>query len=107
MDKSEENNNKKNMQGFPQVDLNAFADTEKFKVKIESKEQEDPEDARLRRFKDRWLFIATLIAIGIVFVVCICFLLLKQDSRYTGIALNGVIGLAMALAGYYVRGKAY
>lgn len=30
---------------------------------------------------------------------------IKSKSKYTGIALNGVIGLAMALAGYYVRGK--
>jgi hypothetical protein len=75
-------------------------------IKAESKKpSEDPHDAKLRRFKDKWLFIATLIAIAIVFGTCIGFLLLKQDSPYTGIALNGVIGLAMALAGYYVRGK--
>ena len=105
MKDSEEINNKKSTQGLPQVDLAAFANTEKFRLKIESKEHEDPNDAKLRRFKDKWLFIATLIAIGIVFAACIGFLLLKQDSPYTGVALNGVIGLAMALAGYYVRGK--
>ncbi len=71
------------------------------------KPTEDPEDGRLRRFKEKWLFIATLIAIAIVFGVCIGFLALKQDSPYTGIALNGVIGLAMALVGYYVRGKTH
>lgn len=71
-------------------------------IKAESKKPtEDPHDAKLRRFKDQWLFIAT------VFGTCIGFLLLKQDSQYTGIALNGIIGLAMALAGYYVRGKTY
>ena len=74
-------------------------------IKAESKKpSEDPHDAKLRRFKDKWLFIATLIGIAIVFGTCIGFLLLKQDSQYT---LNGVIGLALALAGYYVRGKAY
>ena len=76
-------------------------------VKAQSKTNEHPEDAKLRRFKDKWLFIATLIAIAIVFGTCIGFLLLKQDSPYTGIAMNGVIGLAMALVGYYVRGRAY
>lgn len=70
-------------------------------VKAQSKTNEHPEDARFHRFKDKWLFIATLIAIAIVFGACIGFLLLKQDSPYTGIALNDVIGLAMALAGYY------
>lgn len=107
MKDSGENNNKKSAQGFPQVDLNAFADTEKFDVQIKSRGKEEPEDAHLRRFKDKWLFIATLIAIAIAFVTCIGFLLLKQGSPYAGIALNGVIGLAMALAGYYVRGRAY
>ena len=101
----ENNNNKKSMQDLPQVDLNAFAD--KFDLQIRSRGREEPEDAHLRRFKDRWLFIATLIAITTVFGICISFLLLKQDSPYTGIALNGVIGLTMALAGYYVRGKTY
>lgn len=74
-------------------------------VKAQSKTNEHPDDAKLRRFKDKWLFIATLISIAIVFSTCIAFLLLKQDSPHTGIALNGVIGLTMALAGYYVRGK--
>jgi hypothetical protein len=76
-------------------------------VKAQTKVNEHPDDAKLRRFKEKWLFITTLIAIAIVFAACISFLLLKQDSPYTGIALNGVIGLAMALAGYYVRGKTY
>ena len=35
-------------------------------LKIESKRPaEEPEDAKLRRFKERWLFIATLIALAI------------------------------------------
>ena len=75
-------------------------------VKAESKKpSEDPHDAKLRRFKDKWLFVATLVAIMIVFLTCLGFLTLQQNSPYTGIALNGVIGLGMALAGYYVRGK--
>jgi hypothetical protein len=77
-------------------------------LKFESKApKEDLEDAKLRRFKERWLFIATLIALAIVFGTCISFLVLKPGSPYTGIALNGVIGLTMALAGYYVRGKTH
>lgn len=102
---SDENNSKKSTQEFPQVDLNAFADTEKFDVQIKSRGKEEPQDAHLRRFKDKWLFIATLIAITIVFCICIGVLIFKQDSPSTAIALNGVIGLTLALAGYYVRGK--
>lgn len=74
-------------------------------VHIKSKLKEDPIDAKLRRFKEKWLFIATLIALAIVFFACIAFMVLKPESAYTGIALNGIIGLTMALAGYYVRGK--
>lgn len=73
-------------------------------LKAESKKIEDHEDAKLRRFKKKWLFISTLIALVIVFGICIIFLILKPDSPYMGIALNGVIGLTMALAAYYVRG---
>jgi len=79
-------------------------DFEDYNLSLSSKQKEDPEDARLRRFKDKLLFIVTIIAISIVFCVCITFLILRPDSSYSGIALNGIIGLTMALAGYYVRG---
>lgn len=72
-------------------------------IHIKSKNKEELEDAKLRRFKDKWLFIATIIAIAVVFIVCLSLMILKPDS--SGIALNGIIGLTMALAGYYVRGK--
>jgi len=75
-------------------------------LKAESKKIENHEDAILRRFKEKWLFISTLIALVVAFCTCIGFLL-KPDSPYSGIALNGVIGLTMALAGYYVRGKVH
>ena len=72
-------------------------------VHIKSKNKEEPDDAKLRRFKDKWLFVATLAAIGVVFIACIALMVVK--SNFAGIALNGMIGLTMALAGYYVRGK--
>jgi len=33
-------------------------------VHIKSKNKEEPEDAKLRRFKDKWLFIATIAAMA-------------------------------------------
>lgn len=73
-------------------------------LKFESKQPaEDPQDAKLRRFKEKWLFITTLVALAIVFGVCIFIIVLKPT--HMGIALNGIIGLTMGLAGYYVRGK--
>ncbi len=85
------------------VNLN---DVEKhFDVTITPKKSEDPEDAKIRRFKDKWLFIAMLVAFAIMFMACIYILVFVSNSPYTGTALNGIIGLTMALAGYYVRGK--
>jgi hypothetical protein len=74
-------------------------------VNIKSKQKEDPDDASLRRFKEKWLFITTIVAIAITYFVGFFFLIIKPVSSYSGIALNGIIGLTMALAGYYVRGK--
>jgi hypothetical protein len=87
-------------------DINNLKDfLNQFNFTAEFKNLEAHEDARLRRFKDKWLFIMTLIALGLMFFTCIAFLLLKNDSSYTGTALNGIIGLTIALCGYYVRGK--
>lgn len=74
-------------------------------ITINKNSQEPQEDANLRRFKDKWLFIATLISFAIMFCICIGFLILEPNSSYIGIVLNGIIGLTLALAGYYVRGK--
>lgn len=85
-----------------------LVDVEKhFDLTIAPKKSEEPEDAKLRRFKDKCLFIATLWAFAIMFGLCIIFLSLNPNSPHAGTALNGVIGLTLALAGYYVRGKTH
>lgn len=76
-----------------------------FEVKAQSKAIEHPDDARLRRFKDKWLFIVTIILIIFSFIGWGFFIALRPDSPQLGIVLNGGFGLLMALAGYYVRGK--
>ena len=76
-------------------------------ITINKSPQETQEDAKLRRFKDKSLLIATLIAFAIMYVVCIVIMVLLPNSSYVGTALNGVIGLTLALAGYYVRGKTH
>ncbi len=95
----------KNNKELTQVDLNTFANAQNLRVKIETIEEEQPEDAKLRRWKDKCLFIVTLTSISIVFLICIGLLIFNQNSPYAGIALNAVIALTTALAGYYVRGK--
>ena len=79
------------------TDIN-LTDVEKgFNLSLTPKHVEDPEDAKQRRFKDKWLFIATLIALAIMYLICIYILIIKEASPYTGTALNGVIGLTLAI----------
>lgn len=73
-------------------------------VKAQSKKNENQEDAQLRRFKEKWLFLITVSLIPVIIIFCIGFIIVKPDSSYSGIAMNGSIGLVMALSGYYVRG---
>lgn len=89
------------------TDVNLDDLAKHFNVTIDSKKPEDPKDAELRRFKDRLLFIATMIAFAIMYSVCIFLIVLQPNTSYIGTALNGVIGLTLALAGYYVRGKTH
>ena len=76
-------------------------------ISITKNPQEAHEDAKLRRFKDKCLFLAALVAVAIVFGICICFLTFRPESPHVGTTLNGTIGLAMGLIGYYVRGKTH
>lgn len=75
-------------------------------IRAESKRPlEATEDANLRRFKDKWLFLVTLLLILGAFIGLVSFVMLRPDSPQTGIAINSGMGLVMALSGYYVRGK--
>lgn len=76
-----------------------------FDIFIKSKNRENPEDAKVRRFKDISLFIITMMAIVAAIFVCAFIIIFKSQSSYAGIALNGLVGVTMALSGYYVRGK--
>lgn len=76
-----------------------------FEVKAQSKLIEHPDDAKLRRFKDKWLFLVTVGVIIFSFVGWILFIVLRPDSPQLSIVLNGGFGLVMALAGYYIGGR--
>lgn len=76
-----------------------------FSVTLSKSPQEKSEDAKLRRFKEKWLFVTTLFVILVTFGACLAFVFLRENSQHTGAALNGMIGIAFALAGYFVRGK--
>lgn len=76
-----------------------------FHVAIMSKNPEDPEDAKHRRFKDKWLFISTLIALAIIYSISIFILIWRDNSVLWNVTLNGIIGITLMLSGYYVRGK--
>ncbi|MCE3239110.1 MAG: hypothetical protein K0R24_2091 [Gammaproteobacteria bacterium] len=55
-------------------------------VSITKSPQEKMEDAKLRRFKERWLFITTMFVVIGMFVVCgaFVFLTFRTNSEYTG-----------------------
>ncbi|MGC1181379.1 hypothetical protein [Legionella sp.] len=90
---------------FPKAALDAFAETKNLRIKIESIHDEQQDDALLRRFKDKWLFLVTLFLILGAFIGLVSFVVFRPDSPQAGIAINSGMGLVMALAGYYVRGK--
>ncbi len=87
-----------------QLDLNSLTQSGKYKVKIESVDEENEDDAFLRRKKDWYLFITMIVTLLLVFGVCTA-LVFSSTSGLSTTALNGMIGLAFALAGYYVGGK--
>lgn len=94
-----------NNNSFPKAALDAFAETGNLRIKIESILDEHQDDALLRRFKDKWLFLVTLFLILGAFIGLVLFIAFHSDSPQVGIAMSSGMGLVMALAGYYVRGK--
>ncbi|MBA2710470.1 MAG: hypothetical protein H0U57_07765 [Tatlockia sp.] len=90
---------------FPKATLDAFAEKGNLRIKIESIHDEHEDDALLRRFKDKWLFLVTLFLIIAAFTGLVFFIALRPNSPQIGIAMSSGMGLVMALAGYYVRGK--
>ena len=89
------------------TDVNLDELAKHFNISMDSKKFEDPKDGELRRFKNKYLFISTIIAFALMFSVCVFVMVAQSNFSYTGTALNGIIGLTMALAGYCVRGKTH
>ena len=83
--------------------LDEIAKQQGLDVHIKSTRNENPKDADLRRFKEKWLFIATLVLIVISFIGWGWFIVFHPESPHLGIVLNGGFGLLMALIGYYVK----
>ena len=90
---------------FPKAALDAFAETKNLRIKIESIHDEHQDDALLRRFKDKWLFLITLFLILGAFIGLVLFVILRPDSPQIGMVISSGMSLVMALAGYYVGGK--
>lgn len=86
-----------------QLDLNSLVQSQKYKFTLESCLDEHEDDGKLRRRKDWFLFISMLVSLSIVF--CVSIVLIFTNKNMASVAFNGMIGLASALAGYYVGGK--
>jgi hypothetical protein len=65
---------------------------------------EHPDDAKLRRFKDKYLFLVTLILIMCAFLGDALYIAFRPNSPYLSQMITAGFGLVMALAGYFVRG---
>lgn len=78
---------------------------EHFEVKAQSRINEHEDDAKLRRFKDKWLFMVTMLVILFSFSGWLLFIAFRPDSPHLALVLNGGFGLVMGLCGYYVRAR--
>lgn len=83
------------------LDLDNVIQSHKYIIQPVMEEHED--DAKLRRKKEWYVFIAFLFAVSTLFVVCIVLIFMRPSSQNT--AINTLVGLVSALAGYYVSKK--
>lgn len=86
-------------------DLAAYAASDQFDFEFKSRRKEHPEDANLRRRKEWWFFLIIILAITTSLLACVVYLFLNPASEYSGTALNGVVGITIALIGYYAGAK--
>jgi hypothetical protein len=82
--------------------LNEWVNHPDTHVQISKIPQENLDDAKLRRFKEKILFIAGLNTICCVFLISIWFIF--KDPHNT-VAMNSAFGIATGFAGYIMRGK--
>jgi len=83
--------------GNGNVDLNDTG------LKVEISTAETPEDADLRRWKEKIIFIVTLVVLGVVFATALFFVLTDktpETQRYSWSALTAVIS---GVIGYKVK----
>lgn len=78
---------------------------EKFDVRANSKILESSDDAKHRRFKDKWLLVITSILLYFIFILLSIFILLNPNNGHVGLAINALTGIGMGVFGYYMRGK--
>jgi hypothetical protein len=90
---------------FPKAVLDSLSDQGNYRVMIESIHPEHEEDALLRRFKDKWLFLITALCVPIFLGFCGFVYFTDTNPEHAALALNAMTGVIMALAGYYVHGK--
>lgn len=72
-----------------------------FRLSVESITPNN-EDAKLKRFKEKYAFIVALVLICTFFLICVYFLF--QDPHNT-LAGNFAFGIVTGLTGYVLRGK--
>lgn len=69
---------------------------------ISKQKPENPDDAKLRRFKEKWTFVTGCGALVILFLTCVY---LAVTSTNNQLAINTAFSIASGFAGYMLRGK--
>jgi hypothetical protein len=71
-------------------------------VVIKKSKTENSEDAKLRRFKEKYVFMIGLAVICVFFLICVYFVF---QSPSNSIAMSSAFGIVMGFSGYILRGK--
>lgn len=72
-------------------------------VKAQSKSNEDPHDANLRRWKEKCSFITVMVCLIGLLIGLALYVFFRPDSKNEGIALSGAISIVMGMSGYYLK----
>lgn len=86
------------------LNLNNFITHQKYQIKINSENFEDPKDAAHRKWKEKFSFFFVMFSLIGVLIGLFIYIFVHQGSAHEGIALTGVISIALGMAGYYLKG---
>ena len=82
--------------------LDELLKDEHTEISIKKIRIEHNDDAKLRRFKEKYTFMVGLILIASFFMICVYFIFREPTNT---IAMSSAFAIASGFAGYILRGK--